>query len=1018
MSFFTNPPFQAELTFQQNLREWRARIMDGILKGVFIFWLLALVSGINNAVNSYRQNNGFYENPLQLTISVIALYLIVTALLGLVTFNRKIRYEVRAFLLLANIYVVSIIGFAFSALSGDGRVLLFAFIILTAVLFELRYSLVALGISAITYASMGWSEVSKILVIPDHHQLIATDPNAWLSGGLVLFTLTVSILISISYILNALEQMYEQTKQKAAALERLFAASQDMSASLLDSPALLKALAFHMADALKATSANIMSINMDELTFTDIAEYWSDAASPSERVSDLGRLFPMQDYATIMKAMTSGQVLTLHFDDPNLTEVEKQQFTTYGIKSMLFIPIMAHGKLIGDGEIWESRRKRNFTPAEINLVQTMASHAGSIIEKVGLYEKLERREAYFRALFENSAEGAIVLDENGFATYITPTGEKLIGHTAQELLNKYAFSFIHPDDLERAQAAFADSLQKPGQLIIVEYRILHVNRTWRRLEIFLRNLLGSPYVKGVVLNFHDITERDQAETALRASEAKFRALAENIPGTVYQFKNNPAQTPIYLNDAVEALTGYHKSDFLEGRINFSDLYHPDDHQDWPRRLNPEGDGARKTFHVTYRILHKTGVWRWVDEWGTGVVDSTGKVEYFEGVMIDISDRVQAEELLQKRATELESIAEVSAALRMAPNVDAMIPILMQHTLEAVKGNYGTIYLLERESGDFVSSGWYKMDKNRQAILQIAQPELRHKPGEGVTGLVGQSGQVYIVEDISREQKAWLLPGEKVQLRNLKSGISLPLRSREQIVGVMHILSLEKRVAADTEKRLLAAIAEMAGNAIYRATLYEQTINHADELALAYDHTLAGWARALELRDELTEGHSRRVTELTLWLAQKTGVDEAQFVHMRRGALLHDIGKMGIPDEILRKTGPLTAEETKIMQRHPLIAQEMLLPIYFLQPALDIPLYHHERWDGTGYPYKLKGEQIPLSARIFAVIDVWDALTSDRPYRPAWTKEKAREYILSLAGKNFDPRIVAIFDAEIDQQNAI
>ena len=181
-----------------------------------------------------------------------------------------------------------------------------------------------------------------------------------------------------------------------------------------------------------------------------------------------------------------------------------------------------------------------------------------------------------------------------------------------------------------------------------------------------------------------------------------------------------------------------------------------------------------------------------------------------------------------------------------------------------------------------------------------------------------------------------------------------------------------------------------------------------ELAQAYEATLEGWSRALELRDKGTEGHSRRVTEMTVQLARAMGVDEDELVHIRRGALLHDIGKMGIPDGILLKPGPLTAEERKVMHNHPVYAYEMLSPITYLHPALDIPYCHHEKWDGTGYPRGLQGEQIPLAARIFAVVDVWDALCSNRPYRSGWSEQEAIAYIREQASTHFDPSVVAEF----------
>lgn len=183
-----------------------------------------------------------------------------------------------------------------------------------------------------------------------------------------------------------------------------------------------------------------------------------------------------------------------------------------------------------------------------------------------------------------------------------------------------------------------------------------------------------------------------------------------------------------------------------------------------------------------------------------------------------------------------------------------------------------------------------------------------------------------------------------------------------------------------------------------------------DLLQAYDSTLEGWSTALELRDRETEGHTRRVTDMTLRLARVIGIGDEDLVNYRRGALLHDIGKMGIPDSILQKPGQLTPDEWAIMRKHPLFAYHMLWPIEFLRPAIDIPYCHHERWDGTGYPRGLRGEAIPLAARIFAIVDVWDAMCSDRPYRTALPQEVACEYIFTASGNHFDPLIVdAFFD---------
>jgi putative two-component system response regulator len=177
---------------------------------------------------------------------------------------------------------------------------------------------------------------------------------------------------------------------------------------------------------------------------------------------------------------------------------------------------------------------------------------------------------------------------------------------------------------------------------------------------------------------------------------------------------------------------------------------------------------------------------------------------------------------------------------------------------------------------------------------------------------------------------------------------------------------------------------------------------------AYEATIEGWSHAMDLRDRETEGHSQRVTELTMKMAKMFGMTGEQLVHLRRGALLHDMGKLGIPDSILHKPDKLTEEEWQIMHKHPQLAYDMLYRIEYLRPAIDIPYCHHERWDGSGYPRGLQGEKIPLAARLFAVVDVWDALTSDRPYRSAWSEDESLTYIREQSGQHFDPRVVDLF----------
>ena len=237
---------------------------------------------------------------------------------------------------------------------------------------------------------------------------------------------------------------------------------------------------------------------------------------------------------------------------------------------------------------------------------------------------------------------------------------------------------------------------------------------------------------------------------------------------------------------------------------------------------------------------------------------------------------------------------------------------------------------------------------------------------------------------------------------------VPLVAKSQVKGVLEIFH---RAPLSVDGEWVAFLETLAGQiaiAIDNLNLFINLEKSNAQLTLAYDATIDGLSRALDLRDRETEGHTQRVAELTVQLARAIGMSDAELVHVRRGALLHDMGKMGIPDAILLKPGKLTDEEWAVMHRHPQYAFDIFSSIDYLRPALDIPYCHHEKWDCTGYPRGLKGESIPLAARLFAIVDVWDALTSERPYRPAWSKERALAYIREQAGKHFDPRIVKIF----------
>jgi putative nucleotidyltransferase with HDIG domain len=306
--------------------------------------------------------------------------------------------------------------------------------------------------------------------------------------------------------------------------------------------------------------------------------------------------------------------------------------------------------------------------------------------------------------------------------------------------------------------------------------------------------------------------------------------------------------------------------------------------------------------------------------------------------------------------------------------------------------------LHTQTLEFAAGQGFRTDALQHTLLRL---------GEGYAGRAALERQFLHIPDL-RGKKTEFLRSPYFSAEGFVTYYVVPLIAKGELKGVLEVFHRSPYEADAEWRAFFETLAGQAAIAIDNFQLFEGLQRSTDELSQAYDETIEGWSHALDLRDKETEGHSQRVTKMTLKLAHAFDINEADLVRVRWGALLHDIGKMGVPDYILLKPGPLTDEEWVLMKKHPTFAYEMLSSIHYLKTALDIPYCHHEKWDGTGYPRGLKGKQIPLAARIFAVVDVWDAMKSDRPYRPGWTDEKVREHIRTLAGTHFDPQVVEVF----------
>jgi len=373
---------------------------------------------------------------------------------------------------------------------------------------------------------------------------------------------------------------------------------------------------------------------------------------------------------------------------------------------------------------------------------------------------------------------------------------------------------------------------------------------------------------------------------------------------------------------------------------------------------------------------------------------------------EIAARAKAEKETRTRLRHVQILHTIDLMITSNLDLKATMSIFLEQIVPQLEVDAAAVLLLNP----------YTQTLEYGAGFGFTSPSIEEtsiRLGTGCAGIAALERRIIQIEDITRPEAGFVRPalaaGEK-----FRGYCAIPLIAKGQVKGVLEIFRHHKPVSSREQLEFLQALAVQAAIAIDNATLFNDLQKSNAELVLAYDSTIEGWAHALELRDRETEGHTRRVTELTVGTARIYGMSEKEIVHVRRGALLHDIGKMGVPDSVLMKEGPLTPEEEEIMRRHPVFAFEMLSPVAYLRPALDIPYCHHEKWDGTGYPRGLKGEQIPIAARIFALADIWDALISDRRYRKAWPRDKVAGHIRSLSGTQFDPDLVDLFLANTEK----
>ncbi len=667
---------------------------------------------------------------------------------------------------------------------------------------------------------------------------------------------------------------------------------------------------------------------------------------------------------------------------------------------------------------------------ESGNIKGMCCISSEITERKQAEQLLRETETKYRALIEHAPE-VIYLDkasDEGDNLFISPQVETLLGYPQKKFIEDPLFwhQIIHPEDYTRAVNSINNTIQY-GQAT-EEYRIIKMDGSavWvRDTSVCIYDENKKPvFIQGFL---QDITERKIVEEKLMESEKRYRAFFENAP--VALLEEDYSQVKKHIEDlkqqGVVNLRKYFQANPGElkrcaGMVRVLDANNEAMH--WRKakhksevignlsKLIPQNElgslleeivalDENRTYYETTVYRHDTNG-NPLHFYIKGIVAPNYESTWERVIVtvIDLTKLKQTEEALAQQIERLRALRNIDQVIISSFDLESNLNVLIGEIISQLKVDAASI-CLQKDGGIVFGAG--------KGFWMDAKDFVEARKHSGLAMRALQENKNIYIRNL-QEADYPEISASAAAKENFFSYYGVPLRFKDNLLGILEVYQRAILPKDEDWTSFLEILAGQAAIAINSAQLF-QTIQASNEnLKNAYDATLEGWSRALDLRDKETEGLTRRVTELTLRLAQRLNLPEEQLIHIKRGAILHDIGKMGIPDAILLKPGALTEEEWKIMRKHPVYAYEMLSPIQYLQPALEIPLCHHEWWDGSGYPKGLKGAEIPFAARIFAVVDVWDALTSNRPYRSAWTKQKTIEYLQAGRDRQFDPQVLDSF----------
>jgi PAS domain S-box-containing protein/putative nucleotidyltransferase with HDIG domain len=659
--------------------------------------------------------------------------------------------------------------------------------------------------------------------------------------------------------------------------------------------------------------------------------------------------------------------------------VAKNEVESIGAPSLdwIGIPLKVEKEIIGVMGAQTYSPGIRYTKKDEQILTFVSSQIATVIDRKHHEQALLTSQKRNQLLIEASTDAIFLESMDGSILDCNDIALQLYGYTHDEIMKLNIRDLISPD----------------YHHIIENYKLWTIDHGETFNDIVNIRKDGSSFPVDVsirktsvddsavfVAYVRDITVQKEIARVVIENEQKFRTLSETTTAGIFIYRGDKY---LYVNPMWCQITGFPAEKLL--KMKPLDIMDPNITLELISHIERADDGEIKQARVEHTIKTQGGE-KCVIDLMVSRISFDGEPAII-GTAIDITNRKQREH-------ELEIISEMSESLRININKDEVLNSMIDKLSAILQLDGAEIALVNKQKTkiDLIKTcgGWSDLQNSHL------------NKDQGLSGYIISSGRPYLNNE-PKYETPFLYP-ELIKGYGAIAGV--PLFVKGEIIGSVVVGS--KGHFSENDLRLLQAIGDLTASALHRADLFEQTTQQTEELRHAYDSTLEGWALALELRDKETQGHSVRIAKRTLELAKRLNIPEDQMENIRRGALLHDIGKLGVPDTILLKNGTLTPSEWEIMKKHPVYAYNMLSQIKFFKDAIDIPYCHHEWFDGSGYPRGLEGEEIPLAVRIFSIVDVWDALTSTRPYRDAWTKEAVLEHIINQAGTHFDPDVVNEF----------